>query len=724
MAEDLDTYNDIVKEAPDVAEQDQPSYRVFGDNKIPVSKHRGKLWKSRRDQARQQMSKVRKAWDEAIKYFHHDQSRDSEGGQDASNVSSQGMANPKETENMVFANVTAMVPMLYTKNPDAEFTAQSPETSALADTLEALIKKLAAQKASPGLNLKPKAKRAVVLTTLCNLCWFEVGYTMKDKSSDGALADLQKLSQEFVEAKSKKEIAEIEGKLLALESKIDLLSPSGPWVKLRKPWEVFVDGNTTELDLTDSNWAMIEDMMPTELLRALYATKDADSPQYRTVYEPTHILKVDGSSKEDNITGDNFVLFDKEGSSAAKYGYEDENSFKAAQCSKVYYVWDKATRRCELYSDADWCYPIWVWDDPYKLDRFFPLVHMQFHTDPTRLYAKGEVTYYLDQQDSLNLMNNEFSRIRGYASSILAYDKNKIKNPEVLDDILAGTYTKRTIGIDVPEGMKLGDMMGPVLPPSADAIKFFDKRATLESIDRISGVSSVQRGVEYKTNTTNRAIESYESQMQTRADEKMDAIEDSIGEVLWLVSQMCLQFMSKEEVKLLCGKSEGWEQMDPRTIPTAFSPRVAGGSSLKPTARSKKEQALQMGQILGQFARATPAAILVAIKTMQKAFNNEVVVEDEDWKMLLDGVKGALQAQQQQGAPPQQGQAQGGGSPAPEQDGPDVQNVVAEGMQRVAAFLDGMPPEVKQFIGVSLARQVPVEQIVQQVVERLNNPQG
>lgn len=731
---DLTNFRDVVDDKPIETPEEElgPMYRVVGATKIPVSKKLGKRRKSQLDQARAAMEKNEKAWREAIRYYHNDHSRDSTGtgyddNSDASNASASGMRGARGTENIVFANVSALVPMLYTKNPDAEFTAQSEDTKQLSDLLEKLMKKLAGQKSSPGLNLKRKMKRAIVLTTLCNCAWLEVGYTKRDQSSDQALADLTELSGRYEKAKNTKEIKEIEGGLLALESKIDMLTPSGPWVKLRKPWEVFVDGAATELDLSDATVVMIKDMIPTQLLQALYGKKDEETGEWMSVYEPTHVLKASTNAEGENLQNDNFVLFAKD-SNHSQYGYNDENSYKAAQLTCVYYVWDKATRRCELYSDADWKWPIWVWDDPYKLDQFFPLVPLEFHTDPVKMYAKGEVTYYLDQQDALNLINNEFERIRAYATSLVGYDKNTIKDPAELEAILNGTYNKKSIGFDLPEGKKIGDILGAVLPVSAQVLPLFDKKPLLESIDRVSGVTSVQRGVEYKTNTTNRAIESYESQQQTRADEKMDAIEECVGGVLWLVAQMCLQFMSEAEVAALIGDATGWVSIEPRDIPIKFTPKVVGGSSVKPTSAAKKQQALQMSQILGQFAKASPVAILIAVKVLQSAFSNELVMEESDWGMLAESVQQMMQAQQQQaagaaGAQQQQG-AQGGAPQQPqgggEGDQAQVVNVIQQAVAQAAELIDKLPPDMKVKIGVMLARQTPMQEIAQTIISGLD----
>lgn len=720
---------DPVDDQQQMQQQLAPMYRVYKESKLPVSKFRGKLWKSRLDQADAAMASNRKAWQEAIRYYHNDHTRDSTYSDNAgaSNTSAGTM---RETENIVFANVSALVPLLYTKNPDAEFTAQNDDTKPLAEKLQKLVNTLAGQKTNPGLNLKRKVKRNITMTTLTNCAWFEVGYTLRDQSSDRALSDLQELSKKLEQAKDQNTIRETEGALMALEGKIDMLSPSGPWVKTRKPWEVRIDGAATELDLSDANWAIIEDMMPTSLLQALYGEKK-ENGDWVTVYEPTAILK-NGSTTNDgtNLTGDNFVLFSKEGAgkSPQDYGYGDAATFRAAWMTKVYYVWDKATRRCELYADNSWQYPVWVWDDPYRLDQFFPLVPMEFHTDPVRTYAKGEVTYYLDQQDALNLMNNEFARIRAYASSLVGYNKNIIKDVDTLEQILAGTFNKRSVGFDLPEGMKLSDAISPLLPPSEAAIKYFDKRMTLDSIDRVSGVAAVQRGVEYKTNTTNRAIESYESQQQTRADEKMDAIEESVGTVLWLVAQMCLQFMSPEDVTAITGDAEGWERVEPRDIALKFSPRVVGGSTLKPSSRSKKEQALQISQTVGQFAKASPVAALVAMKVLATAFHNEVVISPQDWEMMMQSLQAQIQAQQMQAQQPQgpaqqqpQQAQQGEGGEQQQQPGA-VGDVIKQTVVKAAQLIDAMPPELRQEIGVMLARQIPVQQIAAEVIGKLEQP--
>ena len=749
---DVNTYEGVM--SPDAPiEDDMPIYRVIGESKIPVSKHRGPLWRSRYDQGKSAMSKNTDAWNEAYRYYRHDHTRQGassrhEEANSAAGTPLQGSFN--STENLVFANVSALVPLLFTKNPDAEFTCEDKEDEPKARVVEKLVNVLAAKKTSPGLNLKRKVKRNIVSTSLTNIGWFEVGYTLREQSSEAALEELTKLSIELEKAKSQKDIKEVEGKLLALEQTIDMLTPSGPWVKVRRPDQVIVDPTATDLDLSGTcNWVMIEDLMYTSLLRARYGRKKPDSDEWESVFSPTNVIKA-GVSPDQGERGqtDNFQLFSYSTSEHAKYGYADQQSFLAAQMTKVVYVWDKVTRRVEIYNCNDWTYPLWVWDDPYAVDQFFTVVPMEFHTDPISMYAKGEVTYYLDQQDDINIINNEWSKVRKFAAGKVVFDKNSLKDGTLLDALIAGTTDTNSLGVDLPEGKKISDVLGALLPPSADAIKFFDKKPVLEAIDRLSGVASVQRGVEYKTNTTNKAIESYESQIQTRADEKMDAIEDSVGTVLWLVAQMCMQFMEKEEVVTLLGNelAKDWEKMDAQAIRSTFTPRVVGGSTLKPTSRAKKEQALQISQIIGQFTRATPIAAVVALKVLSQAFDN-VLVSQADWELIYKGIMKEAQApapeeveqqgQDQQGAQQgadrrqqlvieamkarqqaQGGQAAGGGAGGGAQQMPQIDDI-AQIVQQVAQLIDGLPPEIKQSLGVQLARGRSVADIATQMIQQM-----
>jgi hypothetical protein len=732
------------------AEAPLPVYKVMPESRIPVSSKRGPLWRSRRDQCKKQMGDLADAWDEAIRYYNHDQSGHRDQGIGANNPDYSGnryiarRLNEKHssTENIVFANVNAQVPELYAKNPiisvtpmpvaDSATGASNENNDAFSRAVERLINVLFNMKVAPGVNLKPKAKRNVLITLLTNRAWFEVGYTNKDKSSEQALSDLQQLSQQLANADDDTDIKAIEGALIALEEKIEFMQPSGPFVRIRMPHQVLIDPDHNDPNLVDAQWVMVEDMLPTEYINAVYgvrskdSAKDTDDPneipdaddEIASIFEPTHILNA--GTNDGGSDSDDFHLFMSSKNDYSAYGYQDQMSFNRAKRTKIWYVWDKVTRRLEMYADNDWTWPIWVWDDPYNLQGFFPLTPMWFHDNPVALFAKGEVSYYLDQQDQVNEINDEKRRALLWARRNIFFNPDAGITQEMADSILNGNVAKAT-PIRVPEGIDPQKMLFSIPPPSVAFNQLFDKQDLYQSIDRIAATNEVERGGQFKTNTTNRAIDYYSTLGNMRMDMRLDAIEDAIGDVGWKLAQLCLRFMDQNIVQQLTGLdvSQFWAPLDGLRDFAKLSIVSVGGSTQKLTSQARKQEAVQVGQVLAQFAKAAPRTVLKSTLDMfSKAFD-DFMIQKEDWDQIELEVAQVIQAGQG-GAPGQQmgqpgsGQQQPqGGAPPPQQGAPPVVQMAGQ----AAGFLQQLPPQMLKAIGMALQQGVPPQQIFQQIIQ-------
>lgn len=717
-----ETLNDFVAKTDDSADAENtkkakedtyvPQYKMVSDQGVPISKGHGKLWESRKKAA---MGKLKdcgdvERWDTAIAYYRNDHSERRDNADAASDkphgtsLATKGV----ETENIVFANASALLPAVYAKNPRVEMSCDNTAQETFTKTLEKLVNTIFARKTAPGVNLKPRARRAVLNTVLTNISYIEVGWTSKEESSEQTLQDIKKIGEQLKKAK-RKDLPQLEAQLIALEDKVDLLHSSGPWIKFRRPHDVLRDPDSVDLD--DARWVMIADHLDTEFLKAVYGRKNDDG-DYESVYKPTHVLKLDGAGAggvDNEIASFSLFTFDAE-KNGSSYGFDDEKAFKKAQRTKVWYIWDKATRRVYMYSDNDWSWPLWVWDDPYGFDNFFPIVPLEFYLDPCETYGRSETLMYLDQQDAINAINNEIAKVREYAMGKAIYNKNVITDEAMVENFLAGTTRRRALGVDVPPDVDLSKAFNPFVPQSAHVLNtvVFDKQRLLEAIDRVSSVTSVMRGVEYKTNTTNKAIDSYQSNTQTRLDEKIDAIEDFIGEIGWKIAQLCVAKMEPEMVAQLLGDEHAqvWaDKPDLKMFIASYNCAVVGGSALKPTSSTKKEQAVQIGQILGQFASATPVSILIALQVMQRAFD-EVVIRDEDWQMLIQSVQQSLGMQGQ----PSEGAPAGGGG------GEDM-------LTKVEQIIDSMPPPAKKMLAQLLVKGSPIREAVGMVVQELQGAQ-
>lgn len=661
----------------------EPAYAMIGDTRVPVSKHIGKLWKSRRDAAkkRREETGISDAWAEALKYYNNDQTghRSSGDPDRAQNINDGIHEEYTETENIVFANTSALVPAIYSKNPVIEVTATVESMKPLATQVERLGNKLLGKVYAPGINLKPKMKQAIVLATLTNTAWIETGWNSKELSSGDVLNELAKLGEALTNAKSPQEIETIEGKIAALEYKTDYAEPSGPFAKVRRPQDILVIGDC------DNPYAMIDmQYMPTSLLKALYS-KESEDNRPMSIFAPTHVLNVGKEAKsiDDEVSSFTLLASDETDDIYKKYGYEDTYTYKRNQYTRVARVWDKTTRRLYLFNDNDWSWPLWVWEDPYGLPGFFPFSKLQFITDPLGYENKGEVVYYLDQQDALNTINSERHRMRRWAQRNIVFDSNRVSATDVAKMISGNN--DGAVGINVPDGGTMDDMLKVLVPPSANLAQLFDKNSILEAVDRLSSVRGVMRGAEFRTNTTNEAIRRYDAVSETRLDEKIDAVEDVIADVAGKVLFLCLRFMDAEMAGQLIDipVETPWQTMTPQDI-NKLDLTIVGGSTQKPSRQMKMDEGLKAGQVLGQFASASPAALIVALKVLEESFDS-ITITAEDWMMIRQSIETQVQGQQ----------------------GGDAQGIMQQ--------YDALPPEAKLAFGKATAQGVPAQEALAQI---------
>jgi hypothetical protein len=687
---------------PLTSEEDTPSYRMIGESKIPVSKVRGKVWKARKDERMNALKDTFDAWDEAESYYHATQDSYRKQTDDTTNVNKAHPVRQRknriltEQENIVFANTAALVPLLYAKNPEVTTTGTNDQLKPLYEANEQLMITVINREQYPGINLKPKVRKSILAASLCNEGWIEFGWTFKEESSEKALADLKKLSDEFAKCKDSKRLKEIEGEIMALESKIEVLTPSGPWAKYRHPKQVIVDPNSQDDDpCGDANWIMVCDFVPTNALNAMYAQKD-ENGNWRSIYQPTHRMMTsqnEGHNLEEQVN--NFRLFTNDDA-------KDKNRDKSLDVTKVWYVYDKVTRRIELYSDANWSWPIWVFEDRYRLQEFFPIRKLQFHTSPSTTRMKGEVSYYVDQQDSINEINDAEARARDMVKMNGFFDKGLGIDDKTVAEVINGPDGTMK-GVNVPEGKKLDDLFLELTPPYLKYPTLFDdaaKNRKLQAIDRIASVNEISRGGQFKTNTTNKAIDVYNSISNTRLDDRIDAIEDFIGKIAWGINQLCLQYMDPNVVAALIGahRAKNWKNMEPEEIFTTFaSCRVDGGSTQKPTSKAKKQEALELMQVLSQMSQAAPGPVTkIIFKVGERAFD-EFVMTDQDWDELNE----TLQFRMMQEA---------GGDPTAIT--PAIEQAIAQ-----------LPPEAQKAVVNAIQKGVPAEEAIAQVTQMLQQQQ-
>jgi hypothetical protein len=210
-----------------------------------------------------------------------------------------------------------------------------------------------------------------------------------------------------------------------------------------------------------------------------------------------------------------------------------------------------------------------------------------------------------------------------------------------------------------------------------------------------------------------------------RMDMRLDAIEDALGDVGWKLAQLCLRFMDAQTASQLTGMdvSPFWRPLDNLRDFQQLSVGIVGGSTQKLTTQQKKQEAIQVGQVLAQYVRAAPASALkVTLDMLSKAFD-DFIISKEDWDSIEAEV--ATMAQSQQGGAPGQQPGGSSGEPAmpgqapggPQQGGPPPMQIAAQ----VVQALQQLPPPVLQAIGNALSQGIPPAEIFRQMLASQNS---
>ena len=245
------------------------------------------------------------------------------------------------------------------------------------------------------------------------------------------------------------------------------------------------------------------------------------------------------------------------------------------------------------------------------------------------------------------MINDQLQKMREFGFNHFLFDTNSGIDKNDIQKWANGG--NKVLGVKLPPNKKWEDILFNGQLPSDKAQTLYDKTDIMRVIDMITGTDATIRSGEFKTNTTNFAIQNYMMGKGIKLDDKRDAIEVWLGQIGWGIAQLCLQFMSKDQVENLIGigNADLWENVEAQFIPLQYSVECVGGSTMKPTSDTKKQEALQIAQVLGQFASATPYVVIIMLQVLQRALDS-VVVKEEDIELIKNSIIQTLQAQQMQ----------------------------------------------------------------------------
>jgi len=687
-------------------EAETPLYRIYKGSRIAISKATGQMWKKKLDAAKVAYEAVYEAWDQTMMYYNNNQTSELR--------TSKGLFKRGDsTENIVYSNLNVMLPAVYGKDPDIAVNTVDKEDDDFVSVMKSLLNVL--MRGKNLLNAKPKIKRAAGFGLLTNFGVLKIDWTKKDDSVEFAMQELQKMTKELAECKDSKEVEEIYGKIEALESQMEVFEKSGPRMSNVLSHNLLIDPETEDQDGMDAKWMSERIFFKTAALVAQFTQPceddEGEGDQGRVlVYKPTHRASFTTGAQRDDGLG--MVLdalsVDEQVAQVAQHETPERAAYRNLYYTECYLVWDKTLRRVMLFHKDDWTWPLWVWDDPLMISRFFPYFIISFGMSTGGLVSVGETAYYLDQQDEINDINRQVSKIRRSVFNYFFYNSDVVDKDQAEKFLQAvrgeGKHELNVLGVRAGE-KSIKDMIQAFIPPSfgQDMAPLFNKEPILNTINRISNTSDALRGTQYKTNTNEAAVQSYQDAARMAVGAKIDVIEDAVSDFASALAELCVQNYTTEDVAGLVGKAQAkkWKEMGIDEFRANFNMECVAGTTEKPNSAFKKKEAIQVSQTIGQFASAAPVtSMTIMLRVLEQAFT-EVNVRPEDWDMLREEAK----AQMQKGVSTGGGGEEGGGG---DMEGDAIQQK-----------LMSLPPEDKQKVVQMKQQGVPDEQIKQFLLSKI-----
>jgi len=614
-----------------------PAYVMIGDASIPVSKKAGPAWDQKIKDAISATQNERSLWDQAYADYRK------VGPSDAELTDTKLVTTRRTDENLVRENVKTLLRTTYTRNPKIEFSSLDPAKQDLAKALTLGVSALLNRRVYPGLNAKQRIRRAIVHAHLTNFGILKLGYQDKAGSRQEALANRDEIRQKLKDAKDTATLDDLYAQLEQNEEMLPLYSNQGMTLGVTLPHRVIIDPNCTLADLSDCDWLAEEIFISTAYIKSKFLDEE-EKGVYTRKSDGTEVQRMGATIGTDAAEG----VRERVVQQVTGFTPDERQEILAKDKTRCYIIWDKLTREISLYIADDMKYPIWVWEDNLKLSRFFQHFII-YYTEPLDgVVQPGESSTYSGAAEEVNDINERTSFIRRLAFGELIYNTKVVKDTAVAKLISHMKNPKKfdAIGVEWDPEAKLTDVFQLFVPPDAQLPTLYDKSDLMKTIDRVNSFAPHQRGDQFRTNTTNKAIQEYNNQAATVTNELTDAVEDTLEELGWSMAELFVSKYDKEQVASLIGpiNAEPFEPLSVEEFNAAFAMTVAAGSTEKPTSENKKREAIQIVQALGQFAQAAPmTAMTIATRLFSTAFS-EFNFTKQDEQLLLQEIQRNLGA--------------------------------------------------------------------------------
>ena len=495
--------------------------------------------------------------------------------------------------NIAFSTINIIAPNISVNFPKIAVNAVKPENAPNAVIAEAVVNYWWKHR-----DIRTEFRRAVKDSLICGHGWIKSGYRFVEEEVVG----------QDTEVSDPVEGGEMTSTTVILED--------SPFAERVSPMDVFVDPDATSM--RDIKW------IAQRIRRPIRDVKN-DKRYAKVARDEVQVMAVSRYADD-----------------PSRKKINDKNEGYA----EIFEFYDVAHKSMSVFCEGAENFLVKPTAMPYSFGQ--PFVMLRNYDVPDHFYPIGDLESIEPLQKELNetrtqMMNHrkKYSRkylykesaFDGMGRAALESDDDNVMVPVISDDALSGVVSNFPALINPPD--------------------FYDQTATIiGDIDRVSGVSEIQRGgtTEIRRTATESAL--VQDASNARTADKLAMVEQAISEVGRRMVALARQYMTGEQVARITGKDGEpvWVQFDRDYLEGDFDFEVVAGSTQPHNESFRRQMALQMVDAMAPFAGAGIIDMgKLAAYVLQQGFG---VKNPDEFLMQQQPPMGPEMASAGSGAPP------------------------------------------------------------------------
>jgi hypothetical protein len=448
--------------------------------------------------------------------------------------------------NIAFATINIIAPNISVNYPKISVNATNPANAANAVIAEAVVNYWWRYK-----DIRTEFRRAVKDSLTCGHGWVKVGYRFVEEEQVNDHEALDPIDGNEV-------------------TPITVVVEDSPFAERVSPMDVFVDPDATSMH--DIKWIA-------QRIRRPMADVKNDKRYSKVARDQIQTMAVGRYSDDPSKK----KIYDK------TEGY-----------AEIWEYYDISTKMMSVFSETADQFLIKPTPMPYSFGQ--PFVMLRNYDVPDHFYPIGDLESIEPLQRELNetrtqMMNHRKKYSRKYLYKESAFDnlgRTALESDE--DNVMVPVISDEALSSIVA-----------AFPAVINPSDFYDQtQMIIGDIDRVSGVSEIQRGGTSEIRRTATESSLVQDASNARTADKLAMIEQAISECGRRMVALARQFMTGEQVARVMGKDGEpvWIQYDRDYLEGDFDFEVVAGSTQPHNESFRRQMALQMVDAMAPFAGA------------------------------------------------------------------------------------------------------------------------